>query len=307
MQVRWPSFNMSDAELLLSFVRGIVVAGLLSTFGASAFRVLIATAGPKLPRGTEASELGVLVARWSAMLAVLTMLVWLMLETGTIIEAESFPQALAAVPSVIWDTSFGHILAAQVLAVLGTAIALMIDRRPSLVTAIVFAGIAVLLQAGHSHAFAMHHWPLLLSQCLHLLAAGAWLGGLLPLLLLVREAPPNVSTTVAQRFSILGVICVLILVGTAAFQGWLLGGGVAGLFGTAYGWVALLKLALFTALLVVAALNQFRFVPAVAQSHTRTAKLTLVRSIGVETAVGLLVVLAAGLLSSLEPGMHAHL
>ena len=48
---------------------------------------------------------------------------------------------------------------------------------------------AVLLEAGHGHAFAMAHGPsaLLVSQALDLLAAGAWLGGLMPLFIAVRE------------------------------------------------------------------------------------------------------------------------
>lgn len=55
------------------------------------------------------------------------MLGWLALESGMIADAETVEQALAAIPSVIWNTSFGHILAAQTLALLGTSIALMID------------------------------------------------------------------------------------------------------------------------------------------------------------------------------------
>lgn len=234
------------------------------------------------------------------------MLAWLALESGMIADAETVKQALAAIPSVIWNTSFGHILAAQTLALLGTSIALMIDRRWSWFGAVGFAGIAVLLQAGHSHALAMHQEALLLSQCLHLLAAGPWLGGLLPLLQLVRETPSRGSAVAAQRFSTLGIICVVVLASTAAFQGWVLAGGLSGLVGTAYGWVALSKLALFTMLLAFAALNYLRLVPALARHHARASKLALIGSIAAETGLGLLVVLAAGVLSSLEPGMQAH-
>ena len=67
-------------------------------------------------------------ARWSTLIAALVMLGWLALESSMIADAETVEQALAAIPSVIWNTSFGHILAAQTLA-LGTSIALMIDRR----------------------------------------------------------------------------------------------------------------------------------------------------------------------------------
>src|SRR6478672_10887688 len=149
----------------------------------------LAPAAMKLARGAATTEIDrhcLLIARWSTLIAALVMLAWLALESAMIADAETVEQALAAIPSVIWNTSFGHILAAQTLALLGTSIALMIDRRWSWFNAVAFAGIAVVLQAGHSHALAMHQEALLLSQCLHLLAAGPWLGGLLPLLLLVR-------------------------------------------------------------------------------------------------------------------------
>lgn len=76
--------------------------------------------------------------------------------------------------------------------------------------------------------------------------------------------------------------------------------------GTAYGWVLLTKTGLFVALLALAALNHFRFAPALARQRTRSAAMALTCSIASEIAVGLLVVLAAAVLSSLEPGMHAH-
>ena len=95
-------------------------------------------------------------------------------------------------------------------------------------------GLALALQAGHSHAFAMEHGPslLLYAEGLHLPAGGAWLGGLLPLLILVRDAPPKPAAEALRRFSKLATLCVLAIAGTACFQGWVLGGGVAGLIGT---------------------------------------------------------------------------
>jgi len=112
-----------------AFIRGLFVAALFSIFGASLFRILIAPAAMKLARGAATTEIdSLLIARWSTLILALVMLGWLALESGMIADAETVEQALAAIPSVIWNTSFGHILAAQTLA-LGTSIALMIDRR----------------------------------------------------------------------------------------------------------------------------------------------------------------------------------
>ena len=113
-----------------AFIRGLFVTALFSIFGASLFRILIAPAAMKLARGAATTEIDrhcLLIARWSTLIAALVMLGWLALESSMIADAETVEQALAAIPSVIWNTSFGHILAAQTLALLGTSIALMID------------------------------------------------------------------------------------------------------------------------------------------------------------------------------------
>ena len=91
---------------------------------------------------------------------------------------------------------------------------------------------------------------------------------------------------------------------TALFQGWVLSGGLRGLTGTAYGTVLLIKAGLFAAMVVVAARNRLHLTPALATRHGERTKQALARSIAVETVLGLCVVLAAGALGSLEPGMH---
>jgi uncharacterized membrane protein len=168
------------------------------------------------------------------------------------------------------------------------------------------AGLAVLLEAGHGHAFAMAPGSsvLLVSQALHLLAAGAWLGGLLSLFPVVREAPLDVAAFAARRFSTLGLVAVLTLAATALGQGWVLGGGLAGLRGTAYGGVLLTKTVLFALMIALAVRNRFRLAPALEGPQGPGSRRLLLRAIFVETALGLGVVLAAGVLSGLEPGMH---
>jgi len=95
-----------------------------------------------------------------------------------------------------------------------------------------------------------------------------------------------------------------VLAVTALFQGTLLSGGLKGLTGTAYGAVLLLKAVLFAVLIAIAAVNHFRLTPAFAGPDAEKARRALALSIGIETVVGLCVVFAASLLSSLEPGMH---
>jgi putative copper export protein len=182
------------------------------------------------------------------------------------------------------------------------AFAVVLLRQNALVAALL--GIAALLEAGHSHAFAMADPLLTVSQAIHLLAAGAWLGGLAPLLLVVRDVPPADAQRTLRRFSPLALGCVLALCGTALFQGIALSGGWRGLFGTDYGAVLIAKAALFALLIAIGANNRLRLTPALGTGEAERGRRPLVQSIVLETALGLLVVLAAAALSGLEPGMH---
>ena len=54
------------------------------------------------------------------------------------------------------------------------------------------------------------------------------------------------------------------------------------------------------------AINRFRLTPALERQDAQKARWALFRTIAAETVLGLMVVLAAGVLSGLEPGMHAR-
>src|SRR5262249_56246288 len=98
---------------------------------------------------------------------------------------------------------------------------------------------------------------------LHLIAASAWLGGLLPLALLLAAARrEEISVALARdatlRFSTLGLISVGALIATGIVNGWILAGSVPALIGTDYGRLLLPKVPLFLALAAVAPLNRLR-------------------------------------------------
>jgi putative copper resistance protein D len=307
--VAMPSFELSGIEFLLALIRGMFAAGVLSSFGATLFvSVLMLPVTQRLEPSTAwLIERRCRTVTWGSLVAAaMAGLLWLVLEAGFIADAETAGQAVAAVPSVLLDTRFGQVLAIQAFALLGASAAMATRRRAGPLAAACFAGVATLLEAGHSHAFAMAHGlsALLLSQVLHLLAAGAWLGGLLPVLLVVREAPLDVAMLAARRFSTLGLASVAILAATAMLQGWVLSGGLLGLVGTAYGAVLLVKATPFAVLIAIAAFNRLRLTPALAAPNGEQSRVALIRSIAAETIIGLCVVLAAGMLSSLEPGMH---
>ena len=169
------------------------------------------------------------------------------------------------------------------------------------------------------HAAAGEGWERALQVCadvLHLLAAGAWLGGLVPLSLLLRHclrndvAAPEVIRAVTRRYSIMGMVCVGVLLLTGALNAGSLVGGVPQLFGTAYGRLLLLKLALLLPLLAIAARNLWWINPGIAAGpqeqagEFRSLSRRLARNALLEAGLGVLILLIAGFLGTTPPARH---
>ena len=305
----YPAFAITGG-LLLAVIRGLFDAALFSTFGTLLFwtRVL-PLARARMPAEAQAvmDRRLLTVVRVSLTTALLTGMGWLVIQSKLMADANGIVQSLSAVPTVVTSTSFGHLLVLQAVVLGAAALALGRGVQPSRkAVALSFATGVVLLQAGHGHAMSMYGGPslLLLSDAVHLLAGGAWLGGLLPLLLVVRIAPPRAGATAARSFSVLGKWCVGLMAVSATFQAWILVGSIPALAGTAYGWTACLKLLIFGVLLGFACVNRYRLAPALMGQGPEQARRRLIGSIGVQSGFGLAVLLTAGVLASLPPGMH---
>jgi hypothetical protein len=137
---------------------------------------------------------------------------------------------------------------------------------------------------------------LLSTEMLHVWAAGAWLGALVPLLICLVAMPPEEAAIALRRFFPLGLGAVSVIAATSVVQAVYLVGSVPALIGTQYGRVAVLKSLLFIVLLGFAALNRF-FLSARPRAGLR-------QSITVETGFALAVMFAAGFLAHLTPGAH---
>ncbi len=305
-----PPFDI-EGGLGFAFVRGISVAACLSVLGALVFRLVVA---PPVLAGMKPSAAAEQDRRWLRLLwgsvaaALLGAGGWLGLESGAMAGATGIADRLAAVPLVVLNSRFGMVLVIRLglLAAVPLAIGRSL-RPPRLAIAAALAAAAAASQASLGHAASIGHgfeW-LALSTTLHILAAAIWLGQLPPLWIFLADAPPAAAGLALRRFSRLGLTCVILLAATASAQGWGLVGGVAGFVGTAYGWTALAKLLLFGILLAIAAINRFTFMPRLASGVAATARRALCRSVLVEAILGLLVILAAGILTSLPPGMDA--
>jgi copper resistance protein D len=151
------------------------------------------------------------------------------------------------------------------------------------------------------------------ADVLHLVAAGVWLGGLLPLALLFAAARRTTDPAVASviraatlRFSTLGVIAVGTLLATGSVNTYLLAGSLQALVATHYGHFLLVKIALFIAMVCIAVFNRLRLTPRLSiERDAAAARQQLQRNCLVEAAMGLLILVIVGALGTLPPGLHA--
>ncbi len=136
---------------------------------------------------------------------------------------------------------------------------------------------------------------------LHLAGIGFWLAALLPLrrmcLATADDSAPVALAALVEEFGRLALVLVVMLLVAGVCYAALLVGSVAALFGTGYGIALLAKVALVSGMLLLAALNRFRLVPALQAGETGAA-LRLRRSIEIEMLLAGGILLASSLLTT---------
>ncbi len=299
---------MSTLEIVVALLRGAHMAALVSLFGTLVFLTLVAPAAvaeaaqdaPRLRRRL------LRVARISAALALIVGIAWIAVESAVIAGAGSVAMTLQALPVVALRTQFGQWLLVRGVLLLAV-LPLLRPWRAGNAVATVLAAMALAVQPMLGHAGALGGslgTTLIISEVLHLLAAGAWLGSLLPLFITIGTLPHNAAATACRSFTPVGLSAVLMLGGTATVQVTEFMGGVPGLFGTGYGHIALVKLGLFVVLLALAAINRLALTDRLAGTAPDAARRHMRVSVATEAVLGTLVVLTAGFLASHAPGTH---
>src|SRR5215467_1544405 len=221
--------------------------------------------------------------------------------------------------TVLHETSFGQIWVAR-LALGGVLLALVMRRSSEHWTIAFLAGLllASLALVGHTQTSDGALWVGHVSaDGAHLLAAGAWLGGLLVLgyvLTLARRFPSADNTAHAVvalvRFSGMGYAAVAVLIGSGLVNAWVLVGPPARLLTTQYGQLLLVKVCLLSGMLVLAAQNRFRLVPKLQISKAtclpaESSFQALRRNVIGEQILGLTIVLIVAWLGTLPPAITA--
>jgi putative copper resistance protein D len=299
----------------LILVRSLHMAATVLAAGTVCFAVLVAE--PAARAAGALDTLGALRRRWTwtvwiaLAVAVLSGAAWLVLVAAEIFGVSIAEACLqGGAWAVLTDTRFGQVWNVRLALALLLGLLVRWPARPPALAAA--AGlIALLALVGHAGAKPGPAGQVhLAADTIHLLAAGAWLGGLPALAMLLAQARRAgdpvwgaLSLRATARFSRLGMVAVAALLASGLINSWNLLGGPRDLLATDYGqWVAL-KIGLFAAMVGIAAVNRLYLS---ARLPARPALRALLRTSLAETGLGLGVMLAVGVLGTLPPSSHVH-
>ena len=251
--------------------RWLHYACLTTLFGVAAFPLYALGGGAEPVAWTRRwRRLGGLCL-WGALLSGLG---WFLFAAATMSGEAAAMLDPAALKSVLVDTPFGGLWAARLALVLAM---LAVLTRPSgraagplaailsglLLASLAFTGHA---QAEEGAAGAMH----VLADAAHLLTAGVWIGGLFALAFLAgRDGAPGEPDLggVLSNFSGMAYSAVAVLALTGVANSLFVLGGPSALVTTGYGRLLSVKLALFGAMLALAAANRFWISPALGRAQ----------------------------------------
>lgn len=282
---------MTSAMVLCRFLHFTVV---LMLFGAWVFRPLLVNgdAGHLDQRLTKTS-------RWLAVVALVTGVSWLLLITASM--AGSWDAAFdpSTLRLVLGNTFFGQVwrwhllLNALLVALLMTPLRANLPLRIGLASLL----LATLAPVGHGAMLdGLDGQLLILNQIIHLTCVGAWLGGLMLLVMILRQPAEHSIKATLQRFSGVGYVLVAGLVMTGLINVRVLTGQfwpTPLLSGFAL--ILLIKVVLVAAMLGLALFNRLRI------KHCEQRLPTLKTSVIMEWFLGIGAVAAVSLLGTMPP------
>jgi copper transport protein len=330
------SMQESGVSFSLSAIRWLQYLASMTLFGGFLFQLLIL--GPSLRRipGIAENEKAVTLRRSTARF---TQLCWLSVgllavaivasliaQAATVLDI-SFAQALA--PSrlyqVCMSTGFGGLWLLEFIMLVLVAAALFIFAISSqrwtlwfgaLVIAIMFYALS---STGHAGAAAKEWRSALVSDWLHLVTAGLWVGGLFHMALILPRAVSSLGSPQRLRlikeviplFTRYAIPATILIALTGVYNSWIHLDSFAALWNTAYGTTILLKVAIFIPMIVLGGVNTFIIHPRAKRSletekqvpELQQSKLSqdFRRSIATEALLGVAVLLAAAVLVFLQP------
>jgi putative copper resistance protein D len=306
----------------LIVVRAVHFAATAVTTGSLIFGATIAKAAlrPTDPVAALLRKQTLVVAGIGLAIGTLSGVIWFLLQaaamSGLPLGEVEEPGVLS---TVLIQTQFGQVAGIRFALAIVLAACLVRDRLPfasGLALAAAFGLTAAIAWTGHAGSTPGEMGNLhLVADALHLLAASAWMGGLVLLVLLLVTALRNGTVEWARhahaavrRFSVLGIISVATLLATGMFNAWILVGSFQALVVTEYGRLLMLKIVAFALMLAFAAVNRLWLTPRLALSSANEPSLDGIRQLTrnsiIEIALGLTIFAIVGMLGTLHPAIH---
>jgi putative copper resistance protein D len=243
----------------------------------------------------------------AALLAMLSLLVWLPLESATIGDGWSSAGDREAMTAIILKTGFGHVWDVRiVLTIITLCVAVLVRTgRPWILATSSGVLLASLGLTGHA---AMHEglvgWSHRLSDALHMLFAGAWLGSLVPffwLLRAVRDSERRIGAVAALRtFSNGGHVAVAGVLLSGSLNTWFVLRQWPVHWQSPYQALLALKIAVTAIMVVLAISNRYYWVPIMRSDSDRSIVAIRKRTIA-GVALGIAVLALVSLFGLLEP------
>jgi copper resistance protein D len=306
----------------LVVIRAIHFAATAIMAGSLIFRAVVAEpAWRATEMATTVVRSQILLAASSGLaIAMASGVIWFQLQAASM-SGLPFGEAMSTdvLLTVLNETQFGLVSGIRLVLAIILAVCLAYDRLPlarwlglasavSLIAAIAWTGHAgsTVGKAGILH---------LAADIVHLVAAAAWTGGLVLLALLLVRARRERSGVwasfageVTRRFSTLGMISVGTLLVAGGVNAWVLVGSFDVLFVTEYGRLLALKVALFAAMVLIAAVNRFWLTPRLALRSRSEPQFEVLRRLArnsmIEIALALMIFAIVGALGTLHPAIH---
>lgn len=174
--------------------------------------------------------------------------------------------------------------------------------RCAILVGLALLALAAQLNVTHAASRLDSRWPYLLSDAVHMLGAGAWIGGLPYFLIALNQCHKAADwRLVGRRYSLMSMssVAAIVVGGIVMAIGYI--GSIEAIYGTAYGVMVSTKALLLLMLLAVGGANYF-----IVESLRRDPSapiMRLKRFAEVEIGIGLTVLFAAASLTSLPPGI----
>lgn len=240
------------------------------------------------------------------------------LVAQTAMLAGSLAEALRweTLSAVVGGMALGKAALVRIAVSLAALVAVLARPRGTPAVVIVPGAVACASFAWSGHAAASEGaagWLHIASDAVHALAGAAWIGALVMFVPMIRQAVAGSAAAEAacralERFSSLGVGLVAVLVLTGLLNTWFIAGADPAAAATStWGWLLAAKIALFLAMLALAAAHRLRLVPAlrraVASADGGAAGLRrLRRTLLAEALLGVAVLATVAWLGTFSPG-----